>query len=297
MADNPFLSNPLLGALLNAQAQIIRMQEPFWKQMTEILVAPGGGEAVANVDVIWEHARKQGEDWLSGIRAKTGFGGAEGEGIAGETLKRMLDPGQFLYAGSDEINQTIQKLVEGPEFADIGTLERQALRATREWLTLREAGAEYRLITAKAWTTAFERFAKEVGTDPGQLSAGPRALTDRWLAIANAELMATQRTDEFLAAQRKLLRAGVEYRIRERAMIEVWCETHSIPTRTEVDDLHKTVHLMRREMRELRKKVAALSAPEPAPKIAPEPAPRVAQEPAPKPAPRQRKPAVRAEKA
>ena len=71
-------------------------------------------------------------------------------------------------------------------------------------------------------------------------------MLDRWLVIANDELIRTQRTDEFLKAQRELLAAGVTYRLKERELVEVWCETHSIPTRTEVDDLHRTVHELRR---------------------------------------------------
>jgi hypothetical protein len=78
-------------------------------------------------------------------------------------------------------------------------------------------------------------------------------MLDHWLAVANEELTRTQRTDEFLDAQRKLLRAGVDYRLKERELVEIWCETHSIPTRTEVDDLHRTVHELRRQVRALTK--------------------------------------------
>jgi hypothetical protein len=199
---------------------------------------------------------KQAADWLkaSGRWMTLEKGAAaEGEGIAGETLRRMLDPTQFLYAGMDEINHAIQRLVEGPEFADIGTLERQMLKATGEWLALREASAAYRAVIGSAWSRAFETFSKEAAGDPKAFAGGAKAMLDRWLAVANDELTRTQRTDEFLGAQRKLLRAGVDYRLKERELVEIWCETHSIPTRTEVDDLHRTVHELRRQVRAVTK--------------------------------------------
>ena len=196
----------------------------------------------------WQLCQRQAADWVKASSrwltsdASTG----KADGIAEETLRRMLDPTRFLFAGTDEINQAIQRLVEGPEFADIGTIERQLLKATGEWLALREASAAYRGVTAGAWSRAFQTFSKETAKDPSLLQQGFRAVLDRWLGIANDELIRTQRTDEFLKAQRELLAAGVAYRLKERELVEVWCETHSIPTRTEVDDLHRTVHELRR---------------------------------------------------
>jgi hypothetical protein len=260
MSDDPFSINPLYNAWLKAQGQMLEAQAPFWEQMSGAMSSSGTGDMNAVTEQLWSEARKQGQDWVNRIGARVGFSSAEG-GIAQETLQRMMDPGQFLFAGSDEINQTIQKLVEGPEFADIGTLERQGLKTTREWLALREASTEYRMVTAKAWGRAFERFSKEAATDLEAQKSGPRALMNRWLDIANDELIASQRTGEFLAAQRKMLRAGIDYRLREREMVEAWCETHSIPTRTEVDDLHEMVHRLRRELRNLKKTVAAQQTP------------------------------------
>lgn len=221
-------------------------------------------EMMARTEETWQLSQRQAADWVkaSGRWFGSGSGDASSEGIAEETLRRMFDPSRFLYAGSDEINQAIQRLVEGPEFADIGTLERQVLKATREWMALREASAAYRAVTAAAWSRAFQTFSKETARNPALMRQGFRPVLDRWLAVANDELIRTQRTDEFLKAQRELLAAGVNYRLKERELVEAWCETHSIPTRTEVDDLHRTVHELRRQVRELNARLAQARAPE-----------------------------------
>lgn len=256
MSDDPFSIHPLYNAWVKAQGQMIEAQAPFWKQISETRSSSGSRDLQAATEQFWSEARKQGQDWISRFGSRMGFA-SDDKGIAQETLQRMMDPGQFLLAGSDEINQTIQKLVEGPEFNDLATLENQGLKATREWIALREASAEYRMVAARAWTRAFERFNRETSGDNEIWRSGPRNLIDKWLEIANDELIASQRTDAFLQAQRKLLRAGVDYRLREREMIETWCETHSIPTRSEVDDLHEMVYRLRRELRDLKKQAAA----------------------------------------
>lgn len=256
MSDDPFSINPLYNAWLKAQGQMLEAQAPFWKQMSDAMSSSGTKDMNAAAEQLWSQASQQGQDWVNRFGARAGFASGEG-GIAQETLQRMMDPGQFLFAGSDEINQTIQKLVEGPEFNDLATLENQGLKASREWIALREASAEYRMVAAKSWARAFERFSRESAGDQEFWSSGPRNFINRWLEIANDELIASQRTDEFLTAQRKLLRAGVDYRLRERDMVEQWCETHSIPTRSEVDDLHEIVYRLRREVRDLKKQAAA----------------------------------------
>lgn len=249
MAEEPFATTPFGKSWLDMQGRMFEAQSAFWNQMTG--KAAAGEDLFSQSEKLWAEARSQTQDWMDRV---------SGTGIGNETLRRMMDPGQFMFAGSDEVNQTIQKLVEGPEFSDIGRLEREGLKTTREWAELRAASAEYRIITGKAWMRAFQTFSKELAENPEHLKESPSDLMRRWLDTANTELIATQRTKEFLDAQRKLLRAGIDYRLHARDMIEVWCETHSIPTRTEVDDLHGYVHELRREMRALRKEVATLRA-------------------------------------
>lgn len=259
MSNDPFSVHPLYNAWIKAQSQMFEAQAPLWKHMAETMSGTRTSELSALPEQLWSDAQRQGQEWVAHFAERVGFP-SDDEGIAQETLKRMMDPGQFLFAGSDEINQTIQKLVEGPEFTDLATLENQRLKATREWIALREASTEYRAVTAKAWGRAFEQFSKDMADDPEIWTSGMRPIINRWLDIANKELISTQRTDAFLEAQRKLLRAGVDYRLREREMVEVWCETHSMPTRTEIDDLHSMVHQLRRDVRTLKKQLQAQQA-------------------------------------
>ncbi|WP_170766429.1 poly(R)-hydroxyalkanoic acid synthase subunit PhaE [Ruegeria lacuscaerulensis] len=256
MADDPFSVNPYFNSWLKFQNQLLKSQEPFWKHMAAATATKPAGEQLAAAEELWDEARKQSRDWMKNLHDRFQASAAGQDGISQEVLQRMMDPSQFLYAGSDEVNKTIQKLVEGPEFSDIGTLERQGLKATQEWIALREASADYRMVTGSAWTRAFEKFSEEMLGNTDLWKQGPGAVLNQWLSVANDELIATQRTQRFLDAQRKLLRAGINYRLRERDLIEEWCETHSIPTRTEVDDLHKTVYQLRHEVRSLKKQLA-----------------------------------------
>ncbi|OSP55368.1 poly(R)-hydroxyalkanoic acid synthase subunit PhaE [Pseudoruegeria sp. SK021] len=247
---SPF--SPFLDALLSAQITALQAQEPFWKAVGSAVDAAGGDGAAANA--FWDEANHLRADWVSKLSPA-----GSGDDTALETLRRMLDPAQFLGAGSDDINVTLRKLLEGHNLSGLGAADPKLQSVAQDWATLCEAGARYRLVMGQAWMRAFETFAEVVNADPALAASGPRALSDRWLAIANDELIATQRSEPFLDAQRMLLRAGVAYRQRERDVIESWCEAHAIPTRSEIDDMHLTLHVLRRQVRELRKQLADAS--------------------------------------
>ena len=253
MSDSTSNVDTIYTAWLKAQAQFLEAQAPMWNMITGR--ADMGKTLVTASEELWSEAQRQARDWVNVYGASMGLAGGA-DGIVQETLQRMLDPGQLMFVGSDEVTQAIQKLVEGPEFADLGAIKQQGLKTTQEWMALRDAKAAYRLVTAKAWGRAFQKFTEQMTENPSLWKAEMRQTLDRWLAVVNDELIKTQRTKEFLDAQSALLNAGVAYRLHERKTVEQWCEALSIPTRSELDELHQKVHELRREMRALKKATA-----------------------------------------
>ncbi|HET7410760.1 MAG TPA: alpha/beta fold hydrolase, partial [Paracoccaceae bacterium] len=82
------------------------------------------------------------------------------------------------------------------------------------WRALAGAGARYRGVVLAAWgrvRAAFE-IQRHAMIDPSLPPPDWRALRERWFAIAEAEFIRTQRSDEFLAAQRDVLRAVLRWR-------------------------------------------------------------------------------------
>ena len=50
-----------------------------------------------------------------------------------------------------------------------------------------------------------------------------------------------------------MLRSASDYRLQERKLAEAWCEASHMPTRTEVDELQRTVTELRRQLRALQR--------------------------------------------
>ena len=51
----------------------------------------------------------------------------------------------------------------------------------------------------------------------------------------------------------EMLRSASEYRLQERAIAELWCAAFHVPTRTEMDEMQRTVTELRRQLRALQR--------------------------------------------
>jgi polyhydroxyalkanoate synthesis regulator phasin len=170
-----------------------------------------------------------------------------------ELLKGLFDPNQWAQAGLGPMDRAIEHLIEGPSYATLWTLDRKVLKAQALRAQWARDLAAWQLLMQGAWTEATKRFLREVNAADGAPIKSWRELTDLWVDIANATLTETHRTPEFLETQRRLTRSSTDCRLQEREIAEAYCEIHHIPTRTEVDELQRSVYELRRDLRSLQR--------------------------------------------
>jgi hypothetical protein len=72
-----------------------------------------------------------------------------------------------------------------------------------------------------------------------------------WVETANTTLLETQRSEKYLDSQREILKASIDLRLAQQALAGFYSEVFGYPTRAEVDDVHRTVTELRREVRAL----------------------------------------------
>ena len=118
---------------------------------------------------------------------------------------------------------------------------------------------------------------------PDDTVRGADATLHLWTETANRVLLEMQRSEAFLEAQARMIRASTELRMAQHDLVEFYGERYGFPTRRELDDVHKTVTELRRELRALRRASASQAAPASVEPMLAKPAPRVTRR---KPTPR-----------
>jgi hypothetical protein len=210
----------------------------------------GPGQEAAAMAELWR-------SWLAvGSSLGTAMPGMGEPGkIAGETLGRFLDPMSLALVGGSQVGETIRKLTEGPRFADLGAIERRMAKVMELWLQVQQSARTYEAVVAGAWGEANQRFTAEFNrlAATGEAPKLPKDALKLWLDIANRTLLETHRSERFLTAQGELLRHGMDFLLGERALIEGLVEPAGLPTRSEIDEVHRSVQDLKRRVRVLEK--------------------------------------------
>ncbi|MEO0444111.1 MAG: hypothetical protein AAFZ92_10295, partial [Pseudomonadota bacterium] len=140
-------------------------------------------------------------------------------------LKALLDmsnPNSWLKYSGDNFDISAHKLSEGPLFSGISDIDNRLAQVTDSWLELFNRSKAYHAIVFGRWTEAYSRFLEDVKSldEDAQKQLSPRKLIDMWSSIANDELMSLHRSEEFLSAQRGVIRASMQYRLHEKKVAE-----------------------------------------------------------------------------
>jgi polyhydroxyalkanoate synthase subunit PhaE len=192
---------------------------------------------------------------MSGKLASMVPAAAGGDGVVEATFRKIADPRSWMGTGTGEMDDVLSRMVEGPRFADLWDAERRFAGVMQAWVDLRRRGLEHNAVVLEAWLQSARRFAEKLtgglGSDARVLDA--KAALALWTETANEQLLETQRSEPFLRSQAALIRATTALRLAQQELVEHFGKQYGFPTRTELDDVHRTVTELRRELRAMRR--------------------------------------------
>lgn len=203
---------------------------------------------------LFAKAQEQTSGWMSSMIPAADFSEAMSHGT-----KRMAE-----YFDFDAVDSK-PRGGHPPYFDSVFGVDRKFGTFVEAGNNLLSANTEYQWLIGKTWLEAWQGYASTYGGAGDGMNARsnsgsepPKAasmheMVDQWFSYANDALLQCQRTQEFLDAQKNVVKALTEFRTRHRDMVEVFQEQNHTPTRTEVDDLSRSVYELKRELRVLKK--------------------------------------------
>lgn len=267
MKDEQSSGNPIFDIWLSNQQQFLNAQQEWMQPKAAPINAFMNTDFLDSSVKSWQLCEEQYDHWMKAaenwVSSGTDSPADEKEDYSAQALNYLLNPTTFMKSGFEMMDQVFRKLVNGPEFADIGMLEKKMLKTSQDWQAFRDASHKFQDVISSAWLRAYQSFSDEFFDGLKDESISTEETLQRWLKIADEELVKTLRSPEFLDAQKELFSTGTAYKLKNREFAEMWCESHTIPTRSEVDDLHKLIYELRREVRALKRQINKQEAPKP----------------------------------
>jgi hypothetical protein len=211
---------------------------------------------------MWAAATAMSASIAQGFRNTQG-----GDHTAEATIAKILDPRGWLGI-TGEMDPLVRGLTEGPRLADLWDVERRYASVARAFLELQRRSMEHNAVVLSAWMRAGSQF-RELLSVKSSASAplDSEAMLALWTETANTILIETERSEAFLTTQAQLLRASTELRLQQRDLMEYYGERFGFPTRRELDDVHKSLTELRREVRAMQRVRSEPAAPASAPTL------------------------------
>jgi hypothetical protein len=279
----PFETMQSLAELWGKSGQAFAgAQQAMFQDMTERMSKAMSGEAdgampavLPNVQGFDEAQQAFARSWSNAAELSSSLTkrlGETGDGradpLAAAMLTKIFDPRGW-FSATSEMDEVLGRMAEGPRLADLWNAERRLGAVFTAWVALRRRSLEHQTIMLDGWTRATGAFAKLLNerADRGEAPlASWRELLALWTETANETLLELQSSEAFLQRQRELLKASTDLRLAQREVAEFYSEMFGYPTRAELDDVHRTVTELRRELRAMKRreksrKPASLQAP------------------------------------
>lgn len=239
-------------------------QTTFDKQMqltrNQILqFATSGLKSMGNVQQLWDKYLSElnsfSAPWFKSIQESSKYYERllQGDGTA---LIEMTS----LY--NDAFRDSFGNLLQMPGLGYTREIDAKVRRSFASWVEMQQASYEYQLVVVEAWLEAFERLIQELAqlAEQGETLDSVRDFLNRWSALADETFKKTFHSEQYVTLQGKYINTVMEYRNEQRQMNTMLMEFYDIPTREEIDETHRRIYELRKELRLLKREIAELKA-------------------------------------
>lgn len=128
------------------------------------------------------------------------------------------------------------------------------------WLEQQRLEGDYRGKLAEAWSEAFRALSERLTqrlTD-GKPVQDPKELVDLWVEIADERFTQLFHTEAFSTLQSSMLNAAHRVRRLRRELTESVLRANDMPTRRDLDEAHRAIYALRKQVRCLTREVERL---------------------------------------
>ena len=225
-----------------------------WIQFPE--VAEGTAE---DMNRLWNDYLQQwqrfGQPWFQAMQRSPEF------------YARMMTGDSTAYIGLSNLYReayqgTFARLVASPGLGMTREFNEKFQVGFDAWISWQLATMEYQGVVGEIWEQAFKRFQEDLISlaEKGEKIESLRDFV--LLCTRGAEQVFTDafQKEKYVLAQGGMLNAAMDYRVQEREIIEVFLNLYDLPTRSELDETHRRLYELRKEVKTLKKAIAELKA-------------------------------------
>ena len=200
-----------------------------------------------------QHWQQFGQPWMSAYQKAPEY---QARLIAGDS-SAIIELNK-LYR--DAYQQTVGRLVTSPNLGPAREFSEVIQQGFDTWVDWYMAYIDYQALLSETWQKAVNDFFDRLMTmaEKGESVESVRDLMLLWTRGAEEIFANTFREERYTLIQGKMLNSALAFRKQERMILEEWLNAYDLPTRSELDETHRRIYELRKEVKQLKKQLAEM---------------------------------------
>jgi len=154
--------------------------------------------------------------------------------------------------------KTVGSFLQSPTLGYTREFNHKLLGGFDSWINFYKASFDYQLVLLNVWAKAFDELMRELATseEKSRTIQNWRQFLQVWSSVVDQAFAQTFRLEDALESRGKFLNAAMTYRLHQQQLMEVFLKINNLPTRSEVDEVHRSIYELRKEVKSLKKALA-----------------------------------------
>ncbi|MBW4564742.1 MAG: hypothetical protein KME32_27185 [Mojavia pulchra JT2-VF2] len=152
---------------------------------------------------------------------------------------------------------TLENVLQSPKLGYSREFTHQLFQGIDAWINLQRASIDYQLVLLDVWANAFEKLLLTLATseENHQTLHQWQQLLQLWSSIFDREFAQKFAYEDTLQIRGKFLSASMANKLRQQQLMEILLKLNDLPTRNEVDEIHRSIYDLRKELKSLKKQL------------------------------------------
>jgi class III poly(R)-hydroxyalkanoic acid synthase PhaE subunit len=158
--------------------------------------------------------------------------------------------------------ETFGGLTQTPPLGLSREFNGKIMRGFDAWIKLYRASIDYQVVLNLIQMQSFEKLIQELTllAEKGEKVKEWQQFLELWCRIADEVFEKAFCCEDNLKVRGKFLNALNNYKLCQQQLMEVWMTMMNIPVRSEVDEVHKNIYELRKEVKSIKKTLAKYEA-------------------------------------
>ncbi len=155
----------------------------------------------------------------------------------------------------DIYEKTFGSVLQSPSLGYTREFNNKLFKSFDAWINFSKASVDYQLVLVEVWLKAFEELTRELASskEKDETIQNWQQFLQVWSSVFDRVFAQTFRSEDALESQGKFLNSAMTYRLHQQQLMEVFLKMYDLPTRSEVDEIHRSLYELRKEIKSLKK--------------------------------------------